>query len=137
MRKLALDIGSKRIGVAISDPTATIAKPLTTIERKPNIDDEARVLIELIEEYEVDEIIAGLPIDLRGQKAIAAQNIESYLEELEKRIKIPIKRFDERLTTKIADNMLRTAGLRSQKRKQVIDEIAAMVILQSYLESQK
>lgn len=136
MRKLGLDIGQKRIGLAISDTTGTIARPLATIERS-TFQDEARTIKKYIDEMQVDEVIAGLPIDLRGQKAVAAQNIEKYLEQLEEKLQLPIIRIDERLTTKIADQMLKSAGLKSEKRKKIIDETAAMLILQSYLERVK
>lgn len=136
VRKLGLDIGEKRIGIAVSDPTGTIAKPLTTIERN-KLKVEAKKIKCLIEEYEIDEIVAGLPVDLRGKKAIAAQKVDSYLGELENELDMPVTRFDERLTSKIADQMLRASGLKSEKRKKAIDEMAASVILQSYLEKIK
>jgi len=134
MRKLALDIGSKRIGVAVSDATNTLAQPLTTIERS-DLPSEVKQIKHLIEEYEIDEIIAGLPIDLRGERGIAAENMERYLTMLEKELGLSIIRIDERLTTKIAGNMLKAAGLKKEKRKKVIDELAATIILQSYLEN--
>jgi len=133
MRKLALDVGSKRIGVAVSDATNTLAQPLTTIERS-DLSSEVNQIKHLMEEYEIDEIIAGLPIDLKGEHGIAAENVDTYLNELEQAIGKQIIRIDERLTTKIAGNMLRAAGLKKEKRKKVIDELAATIILQSYLE---
>lgn len=136
MRKLGLDIGEKRIGIALSDPTGTIANPLTTIERN-KLKVVAKKIRYLIEEHEVGEIVAGLPVDLKGLKAIAAQKVDSYLNELEKELDMPITRFDERLTSKIADQMLRASGIKRDKRKKVIDEMAASVILQSYLEKIK
>ena len=133
MRKLALDIGSKRIGVAVSDATNTLAQPLTTIERS-DLTFEVGQIKHLIEEYEIDEVIAGLPIDLKGERGVAAENMEKYLKQLEKALGLSIRRIDERLTTKIAGNMLKVAGLKKEKRKKVIDELAATIILQSYLE---
>lgn len=136
VRKLALDIGTKNIGIAVSDPTNTLAQPLTTIERS-TLEKEAQAIKALIEEYEITEVVAGLPVDLRGEHGVAAKNIEEYLQKLEKAIGVKIKRFDERLTTKIAEDMLKAAGLKKDKRKEIIDELAATIILQSYLEHEK
>lgn len=136
MRKLALDIGSKNIGISVSDPTNILAQPLTTIERS-TLDKEAQAIKALVEEYEINEVIAGLPVDLKGQQGVAAKNIEDYLKMLEKAIGMDIKRFDERLTTKMAEDILKAAGLKKNKRKKIIDELAATIILQTYLEHEK
>ena len=136
MRKIALDIGSKRIGIAITDETNTLARPLTTIERS-NVKTEAKMLTRIIKENEVDIIVAGMPVDLKGAKGVAAQNIEEYLEKLDKFTDTPIIRYDERFTTKIAEDFLRASGLKKGKRKKIIDEAAATIILQNYLEHAK
>lgn len=136
VRKIALDIGSKRIGIAITDETNTLARPLTTIERS-NVKTEAKMLTRIIKENEVDIIVAGMPVDLKGAKGVAAQNIEEYLEKLDKLTDTPIIRYDERFTTKIAEDFLRASGLKKGKRKKIIDEAAATIILQNYLEHAK
>lgn len=136
MRKLGLDIGSKRIGISVSDTTNTIASPLKSINRS-KIDEEAKQINDLADEYEVEEVIVGLPIDLKGREGIAAQNIKTYVQEISKLISKPLIFIDERFTTKIAENMLTVAGLKKDKRKKVVDEIAATIILQSYLEHEK
>ena len=136
MRKLGVDIGTKRIGISITDETNTVARPLTTIERS-DIETEATKLTRLIEEFEIEVIVAGMPVDLKGEKGVAAQNMEEYLVTLEKIISVPIVRYDERLTTKIAEDFLRASGLKKKRRKKIIDEAAATIILQNYLEHDK
>lgn len=133
MRKLALDVGQKRIGIAVSDETNILASPVTTILRS-SLETESKEINAIADEYEVDEIIAGLPIDLRGETGIAAQKMEIYLTELQKHLKVSIVKFDERLTTKIASAELVKLGVKSKKRKKIIDEMAAAVLLQNYLD---
>ncbi len=136
MRKLGIDIGTKRIGIAITDETNTVARPLTTIDRS-DIETETAKITSLVEEFEIEVIVAGMPVDLKGEKGVAAQNMEKYLVTLEKTISVPIVRYDERLTTKIAQDFLRASGLKKKRRKKIIDEAAATIILQNFLEHDK
>ncbi len=132
-RVLGLDVGGRRIGVAISDYGGMIATPLTTLHATPR----PRTLEQieaLVREYEVNEIVVGLPLTLSGEIGTQAQLVQSFVTELEAVLHHSIQFFDERLTTVVAEQMLRDLGVKPEKRKARIDEIAAAIILQDYLD---
>ncbi|MEA3494146.1 MAG: Holliday junction resolvase RuvX [Candidatus Margulisiibacteriota bacterium] len=132
MRKLGIDYGEKRIGIAVSDPLGIAAQPVEVIE---NSDQVIERLSDIVSRYEqVDEIIVGLPKTLKGEVGIAAEKVLKFVEELKKVVKIPIVTWDERMTTAAAEKNLIAAGLSRGKRKKVIDKSAAAYILQSYLD---
>ncbi len=134
MRTLALDAGTKTIGVAISDPTGSFATPLTVIRRaKPNGDIQ-RVL-DLAKQYEAQRILVGMPISMDGRLGEQARLVEAFVAQLRKATPIAIDTFDERLTTVEAERRMREAGLSAQKRRANIDAMAATVLLQGYLDS--
>lgn len=135
-RTLALDVGEKRIGVAISDEGGSIASPLTTIGRGGKCLDLDEVL-RLTGEWEVDAVVVGLPTGMSGREGPQAAATRVYAEKLGARLgsEIPLVFWDERLTTAIADRVLREWGTRREARRSQRDAIAASVILQGYLDS--
>jgi putative Holliday junction resolvase len=133
MRILALDHGTKRIGVAVSDETKTIAQPLESIPAEPFADFLER-LKQLIREKEVDLILIGLPRNMDGSYGPAAQKVEAFVAVLRSAITVPIKSWDERLTSAQASRILIQGGVRRDKRKEKVDKMAAAILLQSYLD---
>jgi putative Holliday junction resolvase len=133
MRILALDHGSKRIGVAVSDETKTIAQPLEYIPAEPFADFLAR-LKKIFAEKEIDFVLIGLPRNMDGSFGPAAQKVETFAAALKMAITIPIKLWDERLTSKMANRILIQGKVRRDKRKEKVDKMAAAILLQSYLD---
>jgi putative Holliday junction resolvase len=132
MRSLGLDIGDKRIGVALSDPDGILASPLTVIHRR----DESRdieVIIDLISQQQVGRIIVGLPYSLDGSLGEQAEKVKAFTRKLVSRINVPLEYRDERLTTVMAGRLRRATG--GKKRKKARDDAqAAAIILQGYLD---
>ena len=133
MRILALDHGTKRIGVAVSDETKTIAQPLEYILAEPFADFLAR-LKKLLVEKEIDLILIGLPRNMDGSYGPEAQKVEAFVAVLKMAITVPIKTWDERLTSAQANRVLIEAKVRRDKRKEKVDKMAAAILLQSYLD---
>jgi len=133
MRILALDHGTKRIGVAVSDETKTIAQPLEYILAEPFADFLAR-LKKLLVEKEIDLVLIGLPRNMDGSYGPAAQKVEAFVAVLKMAITVPIKTWDERLTSAQANRILIQAKVRRDKRKEKVDKMAAAILLQSYLD---
>lgn len=136
MRKMGLDVGDKTIGVAISDELGWTAQGIETIRREGKKKDFARIE-ELIKQYEVGEIIVGLPKNMNGTIGPRGEMCQTFAEEIQNRFQISVKLWDERLTTVSAERMLLNADVSRKKRKQVIDKIAAVFILQNYLDARK
>jgi putative Holliday junction resolvase len=134
MRILALDHGSKRIGVAVSDETRTIAQPLEFIPAGPFAGFLDR-LKQLIREKEVGQILIGLPRNMDGSYGPAAEKVQTFVGVLGDAITVPIKTWDERLTSAQANRVLIQGGARRDKRKQKVDQTAAAILLQSYLDA--
>lgn len=135
MRSMSLDLGSRTIGVAASDLTGMIANGIETIRRTTPERDMAR-LTELVQEYEVSELVVGYPKNMNGTIGERAKISEKYAEELRSRFpQVKVVLWDERLSTVAAEKVLIDADLRRKKRRQVIDMMAAVVILQNYLDS--
>lgn len=137
---MALDVGDKTIGVAVSDPLGITAQGITTIERI-GIKKDTQKVLDLIKEYSCGVLVLGLPLNLKGEDSIQTEKVRDFREKLENKLrsnsmgKIPIYWQDERFTTVIAEDVLIAADLSREKRKKVIDKQAAVVILQSYLDS--
>lgn len=131
-----MDFGSRRIGVAISDPAGIMAQPLTVIERR-NKDADMVAISKLIEEYKVDEIVIGLPVSMTGELGPQAKVVLEYADSLKEMIKVPIRTWDERLTTALAERTLLESEVKRGQRKEIIDKIAAATMLQSYLDSKR
>ncbi len=132
-RILALDPGTKRIGVALSDELGWTAQPLETFERKTLGIDIAHIN-ELVHRHEVREIVIGMPVQLNGRMGPAAQSVQQFLEAVQAGVGVPVVTWDERLTTKAAEQMLIEADVSRKKRKGVVDRVAAALLLKSYLE---
>ena len=132
-RILALDPGTKRIGVALSDELGWTAQPLETFERKSLNVDVAHIN-ELVRRHEVREIVVGMPVQLNGRVGPAAQSAQQFMEALQAAVEIPVVAWDERLTTKAAEQMLIEADVSRKKRKGAVDRVAAALLLKSYLE---
>ncbi len=136
MRSLGLDLGEKRIGVAISDPLAMTAQPLGIIERK-NLSSDLQQIKQIIQRYAVKQVVIGFPKNLKGAIGLAAQKVMEFSNLIEKETGLPIVHWDERLTTAAAEKTLIFAQVSREKRKQVIDKLAAVYILQGYLDRQR
>lgn len=138
MRKLGLDFGERRIGVAISDPLGLIATGVAVIGKGETFAEDIREIKRLIKKYDgVEEIVVGWPKTLAGVAGPAADKVSLFIETLRAEFNLNIVAWDERLTTKAAERGLIAAGLSREKRRQVIDKSAAALILQSYLDSKK
>jgi putative holliday junction resolvase len=135
MRIMALDLGTKTIGVAVSDATATIARGIETIRRKGIKNDFLR-LEEIITEEEVETIVVGYPKNMNGSIGERAQVSEAFVETIKENYpNMKVVLWDERLSTVSAEKILISADMRREKRKKIIDMMAAVVILQNYLDS--
>lgn len=133
---MALDLGEKRIGVALSDATRTIAAAHSVITRKSRVEDAARYA-QLIAERGVTLLVIGLPITLGGEEGQRAAWVRDYAADLAARLPVPVVFWDESLTTKEAEASLRAQGKRGKKVKSQVDAVAAAIILQSYLNAQR
>ena len=133
-RILALDPGTKRIGVALSDEMGWIAQPLETFERRSITADLAHIQ-QLVREHDVDRVILGMPFRLDGSVGPAAQQVEQFKVLLEGVLTVPVIPWDERLTSKSAEAILIEANVSRRKRKGAVDRVAAAILLQTYLES--
>jgi putative Holliday junction resolvase len=135
-RVLGIDLGEVRIGLALSDPTGTIASGRGVYQRR-GLKEDLTYLKELVEKEGIKEVIIGLPRNMDGSLGKRAQETIRFKEELEAILKFPVRLFDERLSTEEAERILISADLSRKKRKEVIDELAAVIILQGYLGSSK
>ena len=132
-RVIGLDVGEKRIGVALSDAHGLLATPLTTVSAIPRLSAIERIG-RLIRENGVSELVIGLPLTLRGEIGPQAEVVRAFASELSAAVGLSANFFDERLTTATAEQMLRDLGVRPDKRRQQIDQVAASIILQDYLD---
>lgn len=136
MRVMGLDVGSRTVGVAISDPMGWTAQGIETIRINEDASEFGfKRVVELVDQYEVEKIVIGLPKNMNNTEGPRVEASKRYGKSLEKRVSIPIVYHDERLTTMQAERMLVEEGnVSRKKRKQVIDKLAAVMILQNYLE---
>ncbi|MGZ8179758.1 Holliday junction resolvase RuvX [Williamsia sp. SKLECPSW1] len=133
-RRLAVDVGSVRIGVAACDPDGMLATPVETVPRVGDGRDLARIA-DLVAEYDAVEVIVGLPTTLRGDHGPAARTATAFAEQLRRRVgSVPVTLHDERLTTALAGRALRAGGRSSRQQRSIIDQAAAVEILQSWLD---
>jgi putative Holliday junction resolvase len=136
MRFLGLDVGDKRIGIAVSDDGALIASPRETLERKGNRKDVAH-LLELARRDEISEIVVGMPWNLDGSAGPQAEKVLRFVEALRAETPIPVVTWDERLSTVGAERALLEADLSRAKRRGTVDRVAAALILQNYLDARR
>lgn len=133
-RVLGLDVGSRRIGVAVSDPLGITAQGLETLQRTTKRRDFEH-LQRVIQEYDVREIVVGLPLRMSGAEGIQSHKMQVFAEELRKRFRLPVHLWDERLTSVEANRLLREADLSIEKRGKAVDRMAATLILQGWMEN--
>jgi putative Holliday junction resolvase len=129
---VALDVGSKRIGVAVSDPAGSFAFPHDTIERT-NVRDDVAAIVAIAAERQAKVIVVGDPLTMNGERGIAAGNIDAFVAHLARGFSGRIERIDERLTTAAVQKSLIGADVSRAKRKTVVDKLAAAMILETYL----
>lgn len=132
-RHMGLDVGDRRIGVALSDETATLASALRTLARTAARKDAAAIAA-LVGDHQVVAVVVGLPLNMDGSRGPQAEKVLAFVDGLRRRLDVPIVLRDERLTTVEAHEKLREAGLGWKERKRVVDQAAAVVILQEYLD---
>jgi putative Holliday junction resolvase len=135
-RILALDVGSKRIGVAVSDPLGITAQGLDTIQRQ-NKRRDWEALGSLLTKYQVKEVVVGLPLRLSGAEGTQSEKMRRFADDLQKQFGVTVHLWDERWTSTQANRLLRETELSIEKRGKAVDRMAAMLILQSWLEARK
>ena len=135
-RILSLDFGSKTIGLAVSDPLGLTAQGLPTLRRK-NKRTDFEALSALIRQYEIAEIVLGLPLHMSGRAGVQAEHAQQFAEALRKHFSLPVHLWDERLTSAEANRVLRESEMSIRRRGEVVDRLAAVLILQSFLESRR
>ena len=133
-RTLAFDYGDRRIGIAVSDPMGMAARPLMTLTRTTWPRDLERIQA-IIREHEVSRIVVGLPLDMDGRRGVRARVTEAFIEKIKGATRLPVIPWDERLTTVQAERILISGDVRRERRRQVIDQVAAVILLQAYLDS--
>lgn len=133
-RVLGLDVGARRIGIAVSDPLGITAQGLETLHRK-NKKHDFQFLNRIIRQYDVKEIVVGLPLRMSGAEGTQAEKIQAFAEDLRQHFKLPVHLWDERLTSAEANRLLRETALSIEKRGQAVDRMAAMLILQGWMEN--
>lgn len=136
MRYMGLDVGDKTIGVAISDGLGFSAQPIEVIRRN-TLEKDIQRLTELIVEYEVDGIVVGMPRNMDGSYGFRAEITKEFGENLKEAISVPVHFWDERLSTRAAEAALLEANVSRGKRKKVVDKLAAVIILQGFLDRER
>ena len=135
-RILGIDFGERRIGLALSDPTATIAQPLPTLTRRAGKRPPVAALVEIITQNEVERVVIGLPLDLSGAETDWTKTVRDFGEKLQARAAVPVDYLDERLTSVQAERAVRSLGLKRSDREQKgrVDAAAAVLLLQTFLD---
>ena len=134
-RVLGLDFGERRIGLALSDPLGIIAKPLTIIDRKKTADHISRIS-EIVSERKITSIVVGLPLTLKGDYSKQTEIVLAFIDQLKSDLQIPIMTVDERLSSVAAEKSLQAQAVKTGHNKGRVDETAAAIFLQEYLDSQ-
>lgn len=137
MRVIGVDLGSRRIGIAVSDFTGSVASPLTVVHRgkSKRIDHDA--IARIVRDEEAEAIVVGLPLNMDGSHGSAARAAAAEADQISTVAGVPAYLHDERLTTVTAERALKEANMRAEDRRQVVDKIAAAVLLQSWLDARK
>jgi putative Holliday junction resolvase len=136
-RRLGVDVGAVRVGVALSDPDGVLATPLVTVRRDVEGGSDVRTLGELVAEHAVVEVVVGLPRTLAGREGAAAEAARAFGDALVGSLPVPVVYTDERLTTVVATRQLRSRGVKGRKQRAVIDQAAAVAILQGWLDAHR
>ncbi len=135
MRALGIDLGSKRIGIAVSDSAGVLASAVDTVHRTGDRPREHREILRIGREFEVEALVVGVPYTLDGEIGPAAQAILAEVAELAATTDLPVETYDERLTTVTADRLLQEQGLDAKERRRVVDKVAAAILLQAWLDN--
>lgn len=136
MRVVGVDLGSRRIGVAVSDPGGRLATPVQVLERSGDPERDRRALARLVDELEAERVVVGLPLSLDGSVGPAAQAALDEVEALRAHLSVPVETYDERFTTVTADQLLREGRKDARQRRGAVDMAAAAVLLQAWLDGQ-
>ena len=136
LRVLGIDLGSKRIGIAVSDRSGTIASPLLVLQRSGSTKKDHDNIRLLVEEEECEAVVVGLPLSMNGSIGKAASAALAETKQLATVVNVPVSTYDERLTTVSADRAMIEAKMNAQARRRVVDKVAAAVMLQSWLDRQ-
>lgn len=134
MRVLGLDVGTRRIGVAVSDPLGISAQRLTTIERH-DVASAVNAVAALVSQHQVETIVVGLPLTMKGEQGSQAALVKAFIDSLRQAVPCPVQVMDERLTTAQGEQALLMMDTSRRRRKQLIDQVAAQLILQAYLDA--
>ena len=137
MRVVGIDLGTRRIGVAVSDATGTLASPYSILLRSGDRVADHRAVADMVATLEAERVVVGLPLSLSGEAGAAAEAALAEVEELAATLPVPVETYDERLTTVTADRALAAAGIKGRDRRKVIDAAAAAVMLQAWLDGRK
>ena len=135
-RVLGLDVGDRRIGVALSDPLGLTAQRLTVVTRH-ELTRDVDAVAALANEHEVEAVVVGLPLTLQGQRGEQVNHVLAFVEPLRSKLQCPVRLLDERLTTVQGERALLETGASRRERKRLIDQVAAQLILQAYLDAQR
>lgn len=134
MRAVGVDLGSKRIGIAVSDPSGVLASPHSVLARSGSPELDHRRIAEIVAEYEAGVVVVGHPRSLDGRSGPAAQLVEAEVEQLRTALEVPVELYDERFTTVTADRSMLERNMKADARRKVVDKVAAAVLLQAWLE---
>lgn len=137
VRALGIDLGSRRIGVAVSDRSGTIASPLTVIQRARTHREDHAAIARLVGEEEAEVVVVGLPLSMSGEVGRAAEAAIAEARELSAVLDVPVETFDERLTTVSAERSMREMSMRAEARRRLVDKVAAAVMLQGWLDARR
>ena len=136
-RRLGIDVGSVRVGVALSDPDGLLATPLVTVPRDADGGSDVATIAGLAAEHEAVAIVVGLPRTLAGREGPAAEAARAFADALAAAVAVPVLLSDERLTTVVATRQLRESGRRGRRQRAVVDQVAAVAILQGWLDTNR
>jgi putative Holliday junction resolvase len=137
MRALGIDLGAKRIGVAVSDRSGTIASPLVVLQRTGSVAQDHKRIAALVVEEEAERVVVGLPLSMSGEMGRAALAAVAEAEALATVVGVPVETYDERLTTVTADRALMEFKMKADARRRVVDKVAAAVMLQAWLDGRE
>jgi putative holliday junction resolvase len=135
LRVVALDLGTKRIGIATGNTERGLASPHSVMARTGSVGNDHQRIKTLVVDEEAERVVVGLPVDLRGEKSIAAQNVLAEVAQLTTVVGVPVETYDERMTTAVAHKSLAALGVSSRKRRDQIDKYAAAEILQGWFDA--
>ncbi len=135
MRALGVDLGSKRIGIAVSDSAGLVASAVDTVHRTGDRQREHRDILRIGQDFEVEALVVGVPYTLNGEVGPAAEAILVEIDQLAAATDLPVVTYDERLTTVTADRLLQDQGLDAKERRKVVDKVAAAILLQAWLDN--